>query len=85
MLFSEIGRLVALSATLVAFGGGFYGVPEAAGLPVQIGVLIGGAVSLVWFTAYHKQFRVPLWRNPVEEIAVAAVEAGTKDPETQEA
>lgn len=85
VLPSEIARLVVLSATLVAFGGGFYGVPEASGLSVQIGVLIGGAIALVWFTAYHKQFQVPLWRNPVAEIAVAASETTEPDPETQEA
>ncbi|MCC6144451.1 MAG: sterol desaturase family protein, partial [Candidatus Hydrogenedentes bacterium] len=61
-LYLELARLILLTAVLVAFGGSVFGIPWDGNWLMDGALVLGGAVSLYWFTRYRHLFQVRgLW------------------------
>jgi sterol desaturase/sphingolipid hydroxylase (fatty acid hydroxylase superfamily) len=61
-MYLELVRLILVTAILVAFGGSVFGIPLADHWLMDSALVLGGAVSLYWFTRYRKLFNVRgLW------------------------
>lgn len=55
-MYVELGRVLLLTAILVAWGGQLFGVMIPAHPAAQAAILAAGGVSLYWFTRYRKLF-----------------------------
>lgn len=85
-LYAELARVIALAASITAWGPWVYGFEEFSSVAVRAGVLGVGVVSIVWMLAYRKTFSVPLIRTTPEELELEEERQIAVEPErTQEA